>query len=92
MFLKVLSGERSCSPSGSARSLPNTPEQGASLEYLLSSLAKLVFLINIGPVSMISVGQCEDKIEKDFFLGPIRINDVSKVCEDGWALLSSFCV
>lgn len=83
MFLKALSGERSYSPSGSARSLPNRPEQGASLEYLLSSLAKVVFLINIGPVSMIHVGQCEDKIEKDFFLRPIRINDVYKVCEDG---------
>lgn len=77
MFLKVLSGERSYSPSGSGRSLPDRPEQGASLEYLLSSLAKLVFfLINIGPVSMVSVGQCEDKIEKDFFLSPVRINDV----------------
>jgi len=34
---------------------------------------------------MVSVGQCEDKIEKDFFLSPVRINEVlvSKVFEDG---------
>jgi hypothetical protein len=34
---------------------------------------------------MIGVGQCEDKIEKDFFLRPVGINDVlvSNVCGNG---------